>query len=122
MKKDNRYVCSAIEDLAFTNRSSRVTIGNVPKGGHSINIILRKQFGDIGCPQMGRPHIVGEYVLSTRILKGGRSRQTREQRLMYRIMNKCVELRSRREGQCQGLTPVLDFQGPVIANVSPAFK
>jgi hypothetical protein len=44
MEIDIRYVRSAIEDLAFTIRSLRVTIG-------------------------GYPHIVGYVVLSTTLLK-----------------------------------------------------
>ncbi|MEE8604794.1 MAG: hypothetical protein V3S65_05430 [Candidatus Aminicenantaceae bacterium] len=44
MEKDIGYVRSAIEDLAFTSRSSRVTI-------------------------WGQPHIVGDVVLSTTLLK-----------------------------------------------------
>jgi hypothetical protein len=44
MKEDIRYVRSAIEDLALTSRSSRVTIG-------------------------GYPCIVGDVVLNTTLLK-----------------------------------------------------
>jgi len=59
MEKDIRYVRSAIEDLAFTNRSSRVTIWEYS-------------------------YIVGEDVLSTTLLKNKRSGQVREQRLEWK--------------------------------------
>jgi len=56
MEKDIRYVRSAIEDLAFPIRSSRVTI-------------------------WGYPHIVGDVVLSTTLPKDQGCRQAQEQRL-----------------------------------------
>ncbi len=59
MEKDIGYVHSAIEDLAFTNRSSRETI-------------------------WGHPQIVGEAVLSTTLLKNKRSGQALEQRLEWK--------------------------------------
>jgi hypothetical protein len=59
MDKDIRYVCSAIEDLVFTSRSSRVTI-------------------------WGYPHIVGDVVLSTTLPKEQGCGQAREQRLEWR--------------------------------------
>ena len=76
---------ATIEYLAFTIRSSRETIGDVPQGGTLYNLfLLRNQFGNIGCPQMGRPHIDGEDVLSTTLLKNKRSGQAREQRLEWK--------------------------------------
>jgi len=59
MEKDIRYVRSAIEDLAFTSCSSRVTI-------------------------WGYPHIVGDVVLSTTLPKEQRCGQAREQRLEWK--------------------------------------
>jgi len=59
MEKDIGYVRSAIEDLAFTSRSSRVTI-------------------------WGYPHIVGDVVLSTTLLKDQRCGQSGEQKLEWK--------------------------------------
>jgi len=59
MEKDIRYVRSAIEDLAFPIRSSRVTI-------------------------WGYPHIVGDVVLSTTLPKDQGCRQAQEQRLEWK--------------------------------------
>jgi hypothetical protein len=59
MEKDIRYVRSAIEDLAFTSCSSRVTI-------------------------WGYPHIVGDVVLSTTLPKEQGCEQAREQRLEWK--------------------------------------
>ncbi len=56
MEKAIGYVWSAIEDLAFTIRSSRVTIWEYP-------------------------HIVGDVVLSTTLPWDQRSGQAREQRI-----------------------------------------
>ena len=56
MKKDIRYVRSAIEDLAFTSRSWWVTL-------------------------WGYPHSVGDVVLNTTLLKDLGCGQAREQRL-----------------------------------------
>jgi hypothetical protein len=45
-------------------------IGDVPHGGHSIIYFhYGNQFGHIGCPQMGRPHIIGGAVSSTTLPK-----------------------------------------------------
>jgi len=59
MEKDLRYVRSAIEDLAFTSCSSRVTI-------------------------WGYSHIVGDVVLSTTLPKEQRCGQAWEQRLEWK--------------------------------------
>ena len=59
MEEDIRYVRSAIEDLVFPIRSSRVTI-------------------------WGYPHIVGDVVLSTTLLNDQRCGQAREQRLEWK--------------------------------------
>ena len=59
MQKAIRYVQRDIEDLAFTNRSSRVTI-------------------------WGYPYIVGDVVLSTTLPKEQGCGQAREQRLEWK--------------------------------------
>jgi len=67
MEKDISYVRSAIEDLAFPIRSSRVTI-------------------------WGYPHIVGDVVLSTTLLNDQRCGQAWEQRLEWKRLG--VNVRS----------------------------